>query len=148
MRKKIELADLPPKIRRQIVQREHDYRLLKSLRDDKSPDDGYRLEKDFIRDALSLLADLRIFAWRNNSGSGRPGRRGNRYIKFGLTGSCDIIGVLPGGKFLGIECKSLKGRPKPAQIEFVRRVKEAGGVVGFAWNLVDIQRLIKGQSNG
>lgn len=82
-------------------------------------------EGQVLRDCLKLLKDLSIFAWRNNSGSMQVG---GRYIKFGKAGSSDIIGMLPCGRFLGIECKSKTGRQSKNQIMFQKQVEANGGL--------------------
>ena len=79
---------------------------------------------------LDYLAVRGIHAWRNNSGVSRPERRdGSRgFVRFGHVGSADIIGVLPGGRFLGIECKAPRGNLSRHQLEFGQRVRADGGI--------------------
>ena len=66
------------------------------------------------------------FIWRNNSG-GYKSETGT-WIRYGLTGSPDIIGVNPRGRFIGIEAKSDTGKPTDQQLAFGRKVTDRGGV--------------------
>lgn len=91
-----------------------------------------------IRSYLKLRG---IFAWRNNSGM-LPNPRG-RPVKFGFPGSSDILGVLPGGRFLGIEVKDPKGTTSKArailQQAFRDEINAAGGVAFVATSIEDVQ---------
>jgi hypothetical protein len=58
----------------------------------------------------------------------------------GLRGVSDVLGVLPGGRFLAIECKGPTGRPSPEQVEFIERVRAAGGVAFVARSLEDVKK--------
>ena len=86
-----------------------------------------RTESDLVRACLEYLSAKGIMAWRNNQGSfafESKGRR--RYFKAGAPGSGDIFAILPGGRFLSIECKAPKGRISEAQAEWETRVSMAG----------------------
>jgi hypothetical protein len=53
-------------------------------------------ETALVRACLELLALRRILAWRNNSGAFLLGEgTGRRFVRAGLRGSADILGVLP-----------------------------------------------------
>ena len=84
-----------------------------------------RTEAQVVRACLDYLKLRRIFAFRNNTGAYKVEER---FVRFGSKGSADILGILPGGRFLAIECKSLNGRLSPAQGEWGERVRAAGGV--------------------
>lgn len=65
------------------------------------------------------------YFWRNNSGAYTIGKR---YIKFGLKGSADILGVVSGtGLFLAIEVKANKGKQSEEQKLFQRQIEAQGG---------------------
>lgn len=50
-------------------------------------------------------------------------------MRFGFKGSADILGILPDGRFLAVECKREKGGVlSKEQIEFRDRIKENKGV--------------------
>jgi len=88
-----------------------------------------------------------ITVWRNNTG-GAVGmsvikaavaiiRSGNvkkgcemlmRPIAYGFEGSADLIGMLPGGRFLGIEIKAGDDKQSPTQESFQHLVETHGGV--------------------
>ena len=59
-------------------------------------------ESDVLRGCLDYLKMKNIFCYRNNSGATKVG---SRFIRFGYKGSSDIIGILPDGRFLAVECK-------------------------------------------
>jgi hypothetical protein len=66
-----------------------------------------------------------LFAWRNNSGALENAR--GRPVFFGKPGSADIIGVLEGGRFVGLEVKRPGGEPSTLQLEFAAEVRAKGG---------------------
>ncbi len=84
-----------------------------------------RLERDVLRACLDYLKARNIFAWRVNTGAMR---RGKRYVRFGFPGVSDIIGILPGGRFLAVECKSSTGKLSLDQDAFLTAVQLSGGV--------------------
>ena len=63
--------------------------------------------------------------WENRTGT--VATRDGRYIAYGLKGSADILGFLPGGFFLAIECKTGNGQLDPRQLAFRRTVERHGG---------------------
>jgi hypothetical protein len=89
---------------------------------------------------LDYLRAHRVFAWRNNTGALRaqtPEGRG-RFVRFGLLGSSDILGVLPGGRMLAVECKSSVGRCSESQNLFLASIHEAGGVAIVARSMEEL----------
>ena len=64
-------------------------------------------EGDIISSILKYLKCRKVKAWRNNTGARLMG---SGWVRFGMKGSPDIIGILPGGKFLGIEVKTDSGK--------------------------------------
>lgn len=67
---------------------------------------------------------FRVF--RNNVGTFKT--MDNRIVKTGLcTGSSDLIGWTPCGKFAALEVKRKGGKATPAQLNFIAQVKKAGG---------------------
>jgi hypothetical protein len=66
--------------------------------------------------ALGSRPDCRVF--RNNVGK-LPDPRSGRWVTFGLApGAPDIVCVLRGGRFMGIEVKTPTGRLRPEQEAF------------------------------
>lgn len=82
---------------------------------------------------LDYLAKVGIMAWRTQSGALRHGK-----IKLAKKGTSDIIGCLPDGHFLAIECKAKKGKPNKDQIDFLCNIKKFGGVSILAYSLDDV----------
>jgi hypothetical protein len=62
-------------------------------------------------EVLKYLKLRRIKAWNNPTGAVRVAL--DRWLHFGLKGSADILGILPGGRFLAVECKAPDGRLSP-----------------------------------
>jgi hypothetical protein len=86
-------------------------------------------EAEILKTALAILRANGIFAWRNNTAAFFPesdGRR--RCVRCGLPGSSDILGILPDGRFLGLEIKRKGERPRPDQVEFMRQINMSNGV--------------------
>ena len=81
-------------------------------------------ESHVLDGCLRYLKVCGIYHWRNNTGAVQiaPGR----FMRFGKKGSSDIIGVLPDGRALFVECKSQKGRLSPEQKKFIDDVKNLG----------------------
>ncbi len=92
-------------------------------------------EADLQRTILDYLRLHRVFYWRNNSGAAKVG---DRFIRFGCTGSPDIF-VMDGKRIIGIEIKGSKGKQSPAQVEFERSFRFAGGTYILARRLEDVQ---------
>jgi len=69
--------------------------------------------------------------------------------KAGLNAACDIPAgwpditvCLPGGRFLGLECKSATGRQSEYQKFVQRRIEDAGGLYILAHSLAEAQEKI------
>ena len=85
---------------------------------------------------LQYLELRGIYHWRNNTGAVqvRPGQ----FMRFGKVGSSDILGILPGGRLLCVECKAKGGRLSPEQKQFLADAQELGAlalVVHGWWEL-------------
>ena len=96
-------------------------------------------ESAIVAQCLEWLALRRIFAWRNNTGSATVD---GRFIRYGHPGSGDILGVLPDGRFLSVECKTATGRQSKAQKLFQKMVESRGGVYVLARSSDDLERAI------
>lgn len=89
---------------------------------------GKRTGSDLVRVCLEYLEIRKILAWRNNS-TGIFDPESKRFRAFvGMRGTGDILGVLPGGRFLSVECKEGSGRLSPDQRLFIDRVNACGGL--------------------
>ena len=69
--------------------------------------------------------DQNLGRYRTNTGLGA------------LNGVCDILGVLPNGRFFGIEVKGKGDRLRPEQVEFISNVIKNGGLAIVAHSLQD-----------
>jgi hypothetical protein len=94
-------------------------------------------EGRILADCLRYLKIRGIYHWRNSVGSVqvRPGQ----WYKFDKMGSSDILGILPDGKILAVECKSERGRLSPEQKQFLETVQGLGGmaIIARSWKDVD-----------
>ncbi|GHT89234.1 hypothetical protein FACS1894137_18170 [Spirochaetia bacterium] len=90
---------------------------------------------------LRYLERRGLFAWNNPTGAVqvRPGE----WLHFGKKGSSDILGILPGGRFLAIEVKAKGGSLTPEQAAFLERVRGLGGVAIIARSFRDIDTALK-----
>jgi len=93
-----------------------------------------------VKSCLDYLAIRNIFAWRNNSGAVKPKRADGSagFLRFGYVGSADILGILPGGRFLAVECKAGRGKLSDAQRVFLDRIRFEGGLAIVAYSLDDL----------
>jgi hypothetical protein len=92
-------------------------------------------------EVLKYLKLRQIKAWSNPSGAVRI--RPRKFMSFGLKGSSDILGLLPGGRFLAIECKAKGGRLSPEQREFLSDIKALGGMAVVAKSWTDIDQALR-----
>ena len=105
-----------------------------------------RNETALVKAALDYLHHHGIRAWRENSGGMTSEYKGKkRFVRFsGAPGKSDIIGILPSGRFLAVECKTGRNKPTEIQQAFLAMVKDAGGLAIVAWDLDDIDEALKG----
>lgn len=97
----------------------------------------YEKENVVLKQCLEYLKLNKIYCWRNNVGSAKIG---NRFISFGLVGSSDILGILPNGQFLAVECKREKGgHLSDKQKEFINKINENGGFAICVNSLYDLE---------
>lgn len=96
-------------------------------------------EADLQKTILDYLTAKRIFHWRNNSGATKVG---NRFVRYGLPGSPDVICVVK-GQFIGIEVKGqdkrgVWGKQNENQVKFQQDLEKAGGKYILAKSLNDV----------
>jgi hypothetical protein len=60
-----------------------------------------------------------------------------------VKGSADILGCLPGGRFLAIEVKAPDGRLSPEQREFLADIRGLGGIAIVARSYRDIEEAVR-----
>ena len=79
-----------------------------------------------IKNACLRYLEKRGFtAWNNPSGAVRIAP--DRWLHFGKKGSADILGCLPGGRFLAVEVKAPGGKLTSEQHSFLDMVRGLGG---------------------
>lgn len=97
-------------------------------------------ESVIVAQCLEWLAIHRIFAWRNNTGAYKT--KTGAFVRYGHVGSADILGILPGGRFLAVECKTATGRQRSAQQVFEKMVTGSGGLYILARSTGDLERAL------
>ena len=91
-----------------------------------------------LSQCLEYLRLNRIYCWRNNVGCAKIG---NRFMHFGLKGSSDILGILPNGRFLAVECKRENGgRLSENQKEFLKKIEENNGIAICVTSVYELER--------
>lgn len=95
-----------------------------------------------IADVLAYLKVLGVFAWRNNTGASQVKRPNGSlgFVRYGHVGSSDIIGLLPDGTFLAVECKAKHGCLSEHQARFLADVASRGGVAIVARCIEDVDK--------
>lgn len=104
-------------------------------------------ESDIQSAILALLRQHPRVSWaaRMNVGArnmAAPGER-ERWVQFAFRGCADIIGMLRGGRFLALECKSASGRVTTEQVEFLGLVARHGGLGIVARSVDDVVRALE-----
>jgi hypothetical protein len=95
-------------------------------------------EAAILSACLAYLTLCRVAHWRCNTGSTRM--PSGRFVRFGTPGLPDIIAILPGGRFLGVEVKTRLGRVRPEQLAVHASITAAGGAVMVVRSLDDLVR--------
>ena len=90
-----------------------------------------------------LLATRHMVCWfRNNSGVADYGGMRVRYGLGGVPGSADWIGIVlcgpDRGRFIAVELKVRPRKATPEQLQFLRRVRRAGGIGVVAYRVEDV----------
>lgn len=101
-------------------------------------------EKQIQKVILEYLVAVGIFAWRQNTGAVVIGEgKSRRFLRFGVKGMADILGVLPCGKLLAIEVKTKIGKVSPYQDSFLGEVRKRGGHTIVARSVEDVASFLK-----
>lgn len=84
-------------------------------------------EATVLKECLLILKQLKIYHWRQNTGSFKTQNGG--FFRSSMAGVSDILGIMPDGRFLAVECKREKGGiVSPAQKDFLQMIANNGGV--------------------
>jgi hypothetical protein len=97
-------------------------------------------EGNVLADIKQYLAARGIFFFRFNTG-----RRGG--VSFGIKGAPDIVGILPGGRFLAIEVKGPGGKASIDQLQVLGDIAKNGGVAFVAFSIDDVARHLESAIN-
>ena len=86
-------------------------------------------ENDVLQAVCEYLAYKQIFFWRVNQVPvwNNDAQAFRRMPKWSRRGVPDIIAVI-NGRFIGIECKTKKGKQSDGQVQFQQDLEKAGGV--------------------
>lgn len=105
-------------------------------------------ETDIVRSILDGLHACGVMAWRVNTGAMAGSHNGkSRFVRFGPRGQADIQGVLdPSGRFLALEVKRPGGKATPDQLDWLQRVRDAGGVAQVVTSWAETEELLRNVS--
>lgn len=78
--------------------------------------------------------------WKNNTGVAQAD---DRFIRYGLPGSPDIIGLTHKGLWVGIECKTGSGRQSQIQKNFQAMIEQNNGVYILARDINEVLHKIE-----
>lgn len=98
-----------------------------------------QLEKDIQKSIIDYLRRRGIFFWKNNT-AGIYKKSTGSYIPSQSVGAPDIC-VIHNGKFIGLEVKQPTGKQSPGQIEFERKILNAGGFYYVVTSINDVQNI-------
>jgi len=94
-------------------------------------------ESQLVNACIKWLMLHNVHCWRNNTGAYKP-EGSKRYIRYGYTGSPDIVGMTKSGRFLGIECKVGKNALQDSQKAFQARCDAENGLYIVVRELDDL----------
>ncbi len=112
------------------------------------------LESEILHQCMDFLAlHKHIFAWRNNSGAFSGEHKGRRrFVRFGIRGMADIIGVVGqhrmfchSGKMIAIECKRPGEKLSADQEAFRDNVTARGGLYIVAHSVGELQAALRSE---
>jgi len=103
-------------------------------------------ETDLVYAVVHYLEMIGAVGIRINSGMIRledaTGRE--RVFRGAGRGTSDVIACLPrSGRFLAVECKVGRNKPTPAQMDFLERVRQAGGIAIVAYDITDVIKVVE-----
>ena len=99
-----------------------------------------------VKVCLEYLNIYGAYVWRNNTGCLKD--KTERPVFFGKPGSSDILGVLPGGRFIAVECKSKKGKLSENQKDFLAEIERLGGLAIVARSVDDVIKAVEIRHKG
>ena len=102
-------------------------------------------EMDLTRSVVEWLRTMGFVALRQNVGQSRYTAKDgtDRFVKFGFAGLSDVLGILPGGRFLAVETKVGRNTATGSQASFLAEVEAIGGIGILAYSLDDVSLRLK-----
>tara|TARA_R110002020_G_scaffold94189_1_gene226872 strand:+ start:150 stop:527 length:378 start_codon:yes stop_codon:yes gene_type:complete len=104
------------------------------------------LEKEIENLILEYLSYMPGYFWKNQSvGVYDSVRKQFRksHNKFHVNGVSDILGCLPGGRLVGIEVKTKKGRATANQKAFMEKIGNCGALPFIARSVEDVKEQLE-----
>lgn len=103
-------------------------------------------ERALVHAVIAYLRARGALAWRNQSGliltGSASGRR--RAIHMGLAGLPDVMGCLPGGRLVAVECKRRGNTVTPLQQVMLDELRGRGALVVVAYDVRDVEAALQG----
>ncbi|MBQ3825845.1 MAG: VRR-NUC domain-containing protein [Spirochaetaceae bacterium] len=100
-----------------------------------------KLESAVLKDCLRVLRNHNVFCWRQNTGAFKVEKR---FFRSSIAGVSDILGVLPDGRFIAVECKrEIGGVLSERQLAFLSNVQNNKGLAFIAHSGKELAALLK-----
>lgn len=103
------------------------------------------LERDIQRNVLAYLGFRKILAWRNQTQGTWDAAKGVYRSKQTLKGVPDVLGILPDGRFMGIEIKRPGQHLRPEQAYFQQEALKARGFCVCVHSVAEIEAALKAE---
>lgn len=102
-------------------------------------------ENEVVKASLEYLRARNILAIRMNVGAVRFADKNGRrnFVRFGTPGMSDILGILPDGRALAVECKTINGKLSDFQSEFLDAIRRNNGIAIVARSVDDVELGLK-----
>lgn len=97
-------------------------------------------ENAVVNAGLDYLRLLGCFVWKNKTGAYKPYSDSGRVVRYGKTGSGDIIGMTPKGRYLEGEGKYGDNKQSDYQKAHQQQVERHGGLYILFYNVEDIEK--------
>lgn len=103
-------------------------------------------EKEIENSILAYLQTQKGFFWKNQSvgvwdNVKKTYRKPNN--RFHINGVADILGCLPGGKFIAFEVKTKRGRATQNQKDFLQRISMLGGKAVIVKSIAEVEAILE-----
>ena len=103
-------------------------------------------EKEIENSILAYLQTQKGFFWKNQSvgvwdNVRKTYRKPNN--RFHIIGTADVLGCLPGGKFIALEVKTKRGRATQNQKDFLQRISVLGGKAAIVKSIDDVKAVLE-----